>query len=144
RAFGETDNEATPIAVIVSKRFAIQAWGAESPLGKQLIVTKSGIRATVVGVASDRSLARNEISGVAPAAEIYFSLRQAYVRCCIASFVVHSSLPAPALTAVVNQALRDIGQERPLTVEPLATDLEREQLMPRMFSSVLGTFAAAG
>jgi predicted permease len=143
RRFNESDGPLGRLVAIVSKRFATEAWGSGDPIGQELVVTKRGLKAVVVGVASDRSGQRNEMGGVAPAREVYFSYRQAETRGG-GTLVVHSTLPIPTLSAALNQSLRDLGRERQLSIDSFETELGRLQLMPRMFSSVLGTFATAG
>jgi putative ABC transport system permease protein len=146
RAFDSTEVVSSSPAIVVNRRLATELWGNANPVGKQLVVSKRlGLRGTVIGIVSDRlESSRGESSGLVPARELFFSYRQAITCCARAEFLFHTRMTPPAVSALVTSALDATGRTLPVSIETFAENERREQLLPRMLSMILGSFALAG
>jgi ABC-type antimicrobial peptide transport system permease subunit len=147
RTFDSTDvATSTPVAV-VSQHFANEAWPGQNPIGRQVGITKTNAtRVTVVGVVSDVTTADRRTNGqFAPTSEVYLSERQGTTCCNRARFVIHTTLTATGVSALVQSQLAPLGRNVPPDVRTMrdAHRTEGEQL-GQLLSPILGTFAIAG
>jgi predicted permease len=147
RTFDSTDVEtSTPVAV-VSQHFASEAWPGDNPLGKKLGLTKgNAVRATVIGVVSDVTTADRRTNGqFAPTSEVYLSERQGITCCNAARFIMHTTLTASGVSALVKSQLAPIGRNVTPDVRTMRDAHRVEgELIGQLLSPILGTFAVAG
>jgi predicted permease len=147
RSFDSSDVATSPLVVVVSRRFAEDAWPGQNPLGKKLqVATIPSGQATVVGVVSDVTKQDRMANGeLARARDVYFSERQGLTCCNRARLIVHTRVPMNSLSRVVQSQLTALGRDLPVYPRPLreAETVEGE-MTGRLLSPVLGTFAVAG
>lgn len=140
RVFIDQDTAMSPPVLIVNSTLAKQLWPGENPIGKRLTVFSPAgeVSRTVVGVAGNIK---------------YQSLEEAAGP---QMYVPYSQDPANALYLVIRTAskpeviargvrFRVLGLDRNLPVEDMMTmqqRLARRGVLPRFYTSVLGSFAA--
>lgn len=142
RAFDSTTVVRSDPLVIVSRRLAMDLWGEINVVGRSL-VDPAGRRLTVLGVVSDRMLPGRS-GGMAPGREMYFGANQSLAIPTGAHFIVHSTLPIPAIKRAFTVGLQVQGRDVPLNVQTLQEEESGRLLLQRLLSMVLGSFAAAG
>jgi putative ABC transport system permease protein len=147
RAFGATDTDAAPIAVVVNEAFARRYLG-RSPLGTKLPVAGYGpaqgppLESTVVGVVED---VRYVTGARSSQPELYYDYRQLRGRLPVqvVTLLVRTSgdpaLLAPALRTIVREADDRLVAD---AIMPLDERLLAALARPRLYASVLGAFAA--
>lgn len=147
RTFDSTDVSSSAPVVVVSQRFANEAWPGQSAVGKQVILTKNAMApATVIGVVSDVTTADRRTDGqFRPTLELYLNERQALTCCGGARLIVHSPMTAAGVSALVRSQLTPLGRNVPPNVRTMRDAHRTEgELFGQVLSPILGTFALAG
>jgi putative ABC transport system permease protein len=138
RAFTSRDNDASPLAVIVSQNLARRVWPNTSPIGKTLLVGRFPGFAEVVGVAGDvknNGLAREPLLAMytpypqRPWPAMQFALR------------VAGGDPLAVVSAVRNAVLA-VDRDLPITrVETMDAALSDSVATERLLTGLLTAFA---
>ena len=135
-----TDNERSPLVVVISQGLARSVWPNQSPLGQKLLVGRFPGFAEVVGVAGD---VRNNGLARAPMFEMYTPYPQ---RPWPAMQIVLRAAPGGdpmALAGAVRAALRDVDRDLPITrVETMNAALSDSIATERLTATLLLAFAA--
>ena len=139
RPFTASDNEQSPLVVIVSQGLARRVWPSATPIGKRLLVGRFPGFAEVVGVAGDvknNGLARDPVHATyTPYPQRPWPAMQ---------FAVRSAGGDPmALAGSVRAALREVDRDLPITrVETMDASLSDSIATERLITSMLFAFAA--
>ena len=143
RDFTDADREDSPRVVIVDKKLATRAWGAENPVGRCLLVRADSIPcATVIGVVEN---VRRQSIFEDSTRFVYLPLAQAGAW--ISSrYLVARAASDPALVAeTVRHAMQTAAPELPFADVHLMSDqpiVRHERLPFRLGATLLGVFGA--
>ena len=156
REFNAGDVTGAPPVAIVSRAFALRAWGTDAVVGKTLQIGKpeeakgkgnvkvgafAPALATVVGVVGDYREARiGQASLIWSRPDVYLSDRQA--RFTFAMLVVRSSQGMTAVRKAVAAAIQRAGRELPVRVFARESAAAQDAESAKSLSMMMGTFAA--
>jgi predicted permease len=134
RDFTDQDRIGEPWKVIVSKRIAETLWPGQSAVGRQLVLWKGqgqsiGEVIGVVGDMRDWSLTDD------PTYSVYLPIYGAGMS--PANIVVHSSLPAATVTAMLRSILSELDASVPLSRAESLNDLVWASVASRRFTMFL-------
>jgi putative ABC transport system permease protein len=168
RTFGSSDALGMAPVAVVSRTFAMHAWGTVSAVGKTIVIghpfankdAKKNRRsdagnakgksvpivlptAIVIGVAEDRRYSGQVNGHVTMVArpEVYLSHRQAKLGMGGSSIEVRSNRGAAIVQRAVSRALSQVGRRVPIDVASAETQVAAESLVTQMLSKVLSVLA---
>ncbi|MEO5897424.1 MAG: ABC transporter permease [Vicinamibacterales bacterium] len=137
RPFGDGDTLGAPRAAIVNERLARDLWGAEDPLGREIVVGKD--RVQVVGVAAD---AKYDEATEDPRPFMYLSLDQA-PQLDRETVILRTAAAPAAMIASLRALIQTLDPALPVfDVQPLTTVLRDRADKQRGISALLGAFGA--
>ncbi|HSJ26161.1 MAG TPA: FtsX-like permease family protein [Longimicrobiales bacterium] len=145
RDFQHTDTDAAPLVAVVSREFALRAWGDDgTALGMTLVVDTAGGSsiATVVGVAGDEYGLSGNRSGTRAEAKrvVYLASRQVVpARPTFLARTAAPDTPVGPFAAALANVNRDAPIENPGTIR----DRLRLGLDARIFAMMFGIIGAA-
>ncbi len=138
RDFDERDLADRPQVMLISQAGARKVFGNESPLGKTLLVTSSGVPAEIVGIVGDirseRPAQQNDMEFYRPLAQENFPFF---------TLTVSSTFPANEITRLAEKALGSIDSTLAIA-QPQMMNAVVAQAMgeARLTTILLGVFAA--
>jgi predicted permease len=143
REFLDSDGPATPGVVIVNETAAQRFWPGRSPVGEQIslpIARSQSVLLTVVGVAGD---VRHVGLGTPPRAELFLDSMQSMLPWPWLVLAVRADGDPAQLAAPLKATLRAANAHVPIqSVSTLDAVVSRSILEPRIYTFLLGTFAA--
>ena len=140
RGFTANDDENAPPVVIVNDTIANQFWPGENPLGKKILLNRSGDSHEVIGVARTH---KYRTLGESPRPYVYQSLAANYEG--MQRLIVKTSGDtAGAIRAIRAEADALDPQVPTLGIKTLAELNETVLILPRMIAGVFGLFGLLG
>ena len=141
RYFESGDRKGAPLVGIVNEEAARRFWGSENPVGRTLALgtEPNADRLTIVGVVAS---ARHDGPNQPYKAELFATQAQFPTR--VMSLVMEPSRDVGSLAAAYQQALREVDPLLPAaTLEPIDQQVGNAVALPRLYATLVGTFAAA-
>jgi predicted permease len=138
RGFAETDEGGRPKVAVVNQAFARRYFGAEDPIGRQIVFSSlnDDSRAEVVGVARDAKY--TELRGEPPPTVYVSALQQVDGN---ANFAVRLAAPDAGVLAAIRTAVREIDPTLPvLNLRTQDEQIDRLHAQERLFARLSGSF----
>jgi predicted permease len=143
RDFTEADRAGSPLVVVVNEVAARQFWPGESALGRRIDVPRADKASTVFTVIGVTGSVRQFGLGDSPQPEIFLSSMQSDLDWPGLALVVSTESRPEALASSVEAALRPVSAGVPVErAVPMDAILYRSLAAPRVYTFLLGTFAA--
>jgi putative ABC transport system permease protein len=143
REFVDSDGPATPGVAIVNETAARRFWPGQSPIGAQIdlpITDTQSVLLTIVGVTGD---VRHVGLASPPRAELFLNSMQSLLRWPWLVLAVRADGDPAALAQPLKTVLRAVSPHVPVQrVDTLDAVVSRSIIEPRIYTFLLGTFAA--
>lgn len=146
RGFTESDGANAPRVLLVNQALVRRQFADRAPVGRSVFVGRDVRPWTIVGVVAD---VRQFGLETAPEPQFFMDLRQWNGGMPLfpagAYFVVTGALAPDALSAAVRPIVRDLEPEAALfNVTPMADIVASSVARPRLYATLVGTFALVG
>jgi predicted permease len=146
RGFEDRDGAGQPRVLLINRTLAVQDFPDEDPVGQIVYVGKDTEPWTIVGVTDD---VRQFGLDLAPEPQFFVDLRQGTGGFPLfpvgAYYAVRTDLDTAALAAHLRTIVRELDPEAALfNVAPMDRLVSHTLAVPRMYSVLLGLFAAVG
>ncbi|HJR58054.1 MAG TPA: ABC transporter permease [Vicinamibacterales bacterium] len=144
RPLQEADSD-TPASALVSRSFAMRAWGSADGVGRRFRMGPTYIDEghpwlTVVGIVED--VRQYSVAGRS-VPQVYLPYGQPTTSWAPSELVIRSNLPAPDAFAAIRAAVRSLDPNQPVAgLATMEAVLERTLERPRFTALLVSTFAA--
>lgn len=139
RTFTDADREGAPHVIVISESTARAYWPNESPLGKQLSLSR-GEKFTVIGVVADTRY--RDLREARPS--VYFPLAQSPFPASALNLVIGTRVDPASLVPAIRRAVGDAAPGVTVaSAAPFETYLDAPLARPRLHTLLLGVFATA-
>ena len=140
REFTTDDDSTAPPVIVINETAARRLWPDRNALGRRIVLTGRTIPLTVVGIAGD---VRQSSLGSEPKPEIYLNGLQPGPDWSSFALVVRSRPDGRSVAADLRAALRDVNRDVAIAkVAPMAEVVAGSVAQPRIYTSLIGAFAA--
>ena len=138
RSFGPTDNEDSPLVVVVNESMARTYWNQQNPVDQRARFSDQKWR-TIVGVVGD---VRHEGLGMKPEPEVYIPYGQIANVESRPTIVLRTSIEPTSLTSALRKAVSEVDANVPLDhIETMKQIVSVSVGQPRFRTAVLLIFA---
>ncbi len=137
RTFGDGDDAAAPLRIVVNRSFARRFFPGRDAFGRHVFVGRSPTPVEIIGVVGD---VRSDGLDAAPRESFYLSARQHTVPSL--RFVLRSAVPPSVLGPLVRARLRELDPDQPVADLRSMDDIVADSIGPRRrIGLLLGAFA---
>src|SRR5438552_3705013 len=138
RSFGPTDNEDSPLVVVVNESMARTYWNQQNPVDQRARFSDQKWR-TIVGVVGD---VRHEGLGMKPESEVYIPYGQIANVESRPTIVLRTSIEPTSLTSALRKAVSEVDENLPQDyIETMKQIVSVSVGQPRFRTAVLLIFA---